>query len=475
MSTEDARETSARFERALGAIAARVFDSAAGTTEARATVPVRRAIAIAYSGGLDSSVLLRLAQVHATAHGFALHAFHIHHGLSDQADAWLAHCAEQAARLGIAFEARRIQVDQTGGEGTEGAARRGRYAALGDLCREHNVPLLLTAHHEDDQAETVLLQLLRGSGVAGLSGMDACNTAPALLGDATLLMGRPVLTASRAALEAYAGLHAIAHVDDPSNDDPHYARNALRHRVMPVLAAGFPGFAERFARSARHAASAQQLLIELAQQDFDACTVGDALDIGHFRLLSPARGDNLLRYWFARRNMRMPSTSWLEELRSQLLGAKADARILVGHPDCEIHRHRNRIVMTPRRVAPDPEQDPAVFAWDGTASMAFPAFGGRLHFELAAQGVDADWLRAQSLALHWRSGGWRLKLAANRSTRSLKYHYQAADVPSWERSHLPLVSIGRQLLYAAGIGMDCHHFSNAEGTRISLRWETDAA
>ena len=470
MPIEDARATAARFERALGAIAARVLDFAA---PAPAPAPERRALAIAYSGGLDSSVLLHLAKAYATVNDIALHAFHIHHGLSGQADAWLAHCTARTAALGIAFDARRIHVDQAGGEGIEGAARRERYAALGALCREHGVTLLLTAHHEDDQAETVLLQLLRGAGVAGLSGMDACNTAPALLGDPALMMGRPLLTASRAALEAFAGAHGIDHVDDPSNDDPRYARNALRHRVMPLLAEGFPGFAQRFARSARHAASAQQLLVELAEQDFSLCIEGDALDIDRFRCMSPARSDNLLRYWFARRGMRMPSTAWLEELRSQLLGAKADARILVGHPDCEIHRHRNRIVMTPRRALPDPEQDQAMFCWNGAARMAFPAFGGSLHFESAEQGVDADWLRTQSLALHWRTGGWRLKPAANRPTRSLKYHYQAADVPAWERNHLPLVSIGPQLLYAAGIGMDCHHFSQGDGVRISLRWEAD--
>ena len=461
-SRNDAGSLTTAFETALADIAARVAISGADPR-----------IAVAFSGGLDSSVLLHLASGYARERHLALTAFHVHHGLSPNADAWLAHCEQAAAACGVPLVWRQVEVSDDSGRGIEEAARIARYRALGEMCRESGCRLLLTAHHQDDQAETVLLQLLRGAGVAGLSGMDACNTAPALLGDPALMMGRPLLTASRAALELFAGAHGIDHVDDPSNDDPRYARNALRHRVMPVLAEGFPGFAQRFARSARHAASAQQLLVELAEQDFAACTEGDALDIDRFRCMSPARSDNLLRYWFARRGMRMPSTAWLEELRSQLLGAKADAQILVGHPDCEIHRHRNRIVMTPRRALPDPEQDQAMFCWNGAARMAFPAFGGSLHFESAEQGVDADWLRTQSLALHWRTGGWRLKPAANRPTRSLKYHYQAADVPAWERNHLPLVSIGPQLLYAAGIGMDCHHFSQGDGVRISLRWEAD--
>lgn len=466
MVSEPQGATIAHFERALGAITARVFDSAFDA----AGIP--RSMAVAYSGGLDSSVLLQLAQTHALAHNIVLHAFHVHHGLSDQADSWQSHCAAQAAQLGVGFDVRRIAVDGSG-DGIEAAARSGRYAALGAVCRQHRVPLLLTAHHQDDQAETVMLQLLRGSGVAGLSGMDASNHAPDLLGDAVLLMGRPLLALSRVALEAFAASRVIAHVDDPSNNDQRFARNALRHQIMPVLAAQFPGYAQRFARTAQHAQSAQQLLVELGAQDLAQCLEDDAINLDRLRLLSAARCDNLLRYWFGSRGMRMPSTSWLHEMREQLFDAKADAQVLIGHADCDIHRHRNCIVMTPRRALPDPEQDVAPFIWDGTQQMHFPDFGGSLHFELAEQGVDPDWLRTQALVLQWRSGGWRLKLAPNRSTRSLKYHYQAASVPAWERPHLPLVTLGSRLLYAAGIGMDCHHFSQGDGGRIGLRWQAD--
>ncbi|MBC7413394.1 MAG: tRNA lysidine(34) synthetase TilS [Herminiimonas sp.] len=459
------------FERALGAIAARVFDSAPRAPDVHA---VPRTMAIAYSGGLDSSVLLHLAHDYAARHGIVLVAFHIHHGLSAQADAWLDHCAQRTGELDIVFDVRRVAVTGAGEDGIESAARSARYAALGALCRQHRVPLLLTAHHQDDQAETVLLQLLRGSGVAGLSGMDQANHAPALLGDAQLLMGRPLLALARAALEEIAQVRSITHVDDDSNQDPRYARNALRHRVMPALAAEFPGFAQRFARTARHAQSAQRLLVELAAQDLKLCSDDDAIDIDRLRGLSADRSDNLLRYWFGVRGMRMPSTAWLHEMRSQLLGAKADAQVLVGHADCDIHRHRNRIVMTPRIAVP--ENEPQAFVWQGEPQIRFADFGGTLCFRPAAagQGVDAAWLRAQSLTLRWRSGGWRLKLAPNRSTRSLKYHYQDADVPAWERFRLPLVTLGKQLIYAAGLGMDCHHFSTAEGDTISLRWEPDS-
>jgi tRNA(Ile)-lysidine synthase len=196
-------------------------------------------IAIACSGGLDSSVLLQLAHAYAREHGIILYAFHVHHGLSPNADSWLAHCEGSAAALGVAFDHRRVAVEK-GKSGTEAAARKLRYAALGQMCRAHDVRLLLTAHHLDDQAETVLLQLLRGSGPAGLSGMDAANTAAGLLGNDQLVMARPLLPVARTGLEEYAAAHGVAWVDDESNSDPRYARNALRHQVMPVLQQAFP-------------------------------------------------------------------------------------------------------------------------------------------------------------------------------------------------------------------------------------------
>ena len=450
------------FERALGVIRTRVSVSAAPP-----------GIAIAYSGGLDSSALLHLAHVYAATHGIKLYAFHIHHGLSPNADDWLAHCHEECARLGVTFDARHVNLAGKDKSGVEEAARISRYAALGELCRAHRTPLLLTAHHQDDQAETVLLQLLRGSGVAGMSGMDEANTAFDLLGDCKLLMGRPLLAVSRAALDEFVISEAIPYIEDESNMDPRYARNALRHKVMPALAEYFPGFQQRFARTAAHAQSAQRLLVELAAQDLASCLDGDCLDIKQIRRLSSDRIDNLLRYWFGTRGVRMPSTSWLSEMRTQLLEAKADAQLCVTHADCHIRRHRDRVFITPKFETDIEDLEPQVFRWNGETAMRFAAFGGVLYFESAEQGVEADWLRGRDLCISLRSGGERLKLALNRPTKSLKYHYQAFDVPAWERERLPLVTSANHLLFAAGIGMDCHHLGSTPGLHIRFRWQPD--
>jgi tRNA(Ile)-lysidine synthase len=468
------------FERALGAILARAVVSTDGAHQGQKSAS-GGSIAVAYSGGLDSAVLLHLAQRHVQSHGLALHAFHIHHGLSPNADAWSAHCEQQCASMGVHFDVRRVQLADRNKQGTEQAARISRYAALGELCREHAIPVLLTAHHLDDQAETVLLQLLRGSGVAGLSGMEMANTAPGLVGDDSLLIGRPLLDVSRQALEGYADHHGIAHVDDESNSDPRYARNALRHKVMPVLASHFPGFQQRFARSAQHAQSAQRLLNELAAQDLAACADGESIHLGQLRQLTDDRIDNVLRYWFASRRVRMPATAWLSEMREQLFGAKEDARIRVTHADCEIRRHRDRVYLTARQDDADLDVPPAPFRWNGEPAIQFPRFHGALHFEYAEEGIDAAWLRAQALQLRLRSGGERLKPAANRSTRSLKYHYQALDIPHWQRLRLPVVTTDSHLVFAAGIGMhwigDVSVSANSShaGQAIRLRWEHDRA
>ena len=442
-------------------------------------------IAIAYSGGLDSSALLELAHAYGQQHQLPVFAFHVHHGISPNADAWLAHCASRCAALGVRFEGVRVVLGSSK-SGVEAAARKLRYAALGALCKQHGIGLMLTAHHLDDQAETVLLQLLRGSGTAGLSGMDGANAAPELLGNPELVMARPLLPVSRGELEAYVAARSIAYVEDESNTHPRYARNALRHQVMPALAQAFPGYQERFARSAAHAQSAQRLLTELAAQDLATSLVDGCIDVAKLRAMSLDRAYNMLRHWFALRNLRMPSTAWLTEMVAQLVEARVDAQLLVTHPDCHIRRHRDRLHITPKLADLAGQRDPddegvlvkegERFSWNGEASMAFPDYGGVLHFDAAEQGFPVEWLRAQRLTIVFRKGGERLKPAPNRPTRALKYHYQACDVPAWERERLPIVSSGKDLLFAAGIGMDCHQFgADDSGSCIALRWEAATA
>lgn len=425
--------------------------------------------------------LLRLAHAWTREQGIPLYVFHVHHGLSPNADAWLAHCEAATAALGAVFDHRRVEVVK-GKDGVEQAARKLRYRALGAMCTAHGVPLLLSAHHLDDQAETVLLQLLRGSGPAGLSGMEASSRMPALLGTPDVVLARPLLTVARGALEQFGAQEGLAWVEDESNGDPRYTRNALRHGVMPAIAASFPGYQARLARGAAHVESAQRILDEVGSQDLAACMTGDTVILARLQSFSRDRIDNLLRHLFAVRGLAMPSTAWLGEMVAQLFSARDDAQLKVTHPACHIRRHRGKLHITPRLPdlagMRDPDDEGVLdkpgqsFRWNGEASIAFPAYGGVLHFDGADSGFDPAWLRAQPLIIDFRKGGERLKPAPNRPTRSLKQHYQTLGVPSWERERAPIVSTGHALLFAAAIGMDCQFMRAGQGGLIALRWES---
>lgn len=448
------------FERALGAILARVSISG--------DVPV---MAVACSGGLDSMVLLDLAAEYAQRSGIRLLVFHVHHGLSLNADQWQRHVEQECARLGHAVHAVRVTVPRSG-DGIEQGARLQRYQALGNLCRAHDAGVLLTAHHLDDQAETVLLQLLRGAGVAGLGGMEVASTAPGLLGDSGILLGRPLLEVSRAALETHARRQGLTWVDDESNTDPRFARNALRHAVMPALSGHFAGYQTRLSRAAEHARSAQRLLDELAAEDFARCQEGEGLRLDVLASLGPDRAANLIRHWFARRAMRMPSAAWLEQMLSQVKAAREDARVRVEHPDGEIHRHRGCLFLVPRITEEVLEAAPVAFRWQGEDLLHFRPFGGSLRIS-ASTAEGREWLASQALELRHRRGGEMLRLGPNRPSRSLKLHYQALNVPAWTRRILPLVTANGHLLFAAGVGLN---FGVAPaGADISFAWEPDTS
>lgn len=427
-------------------------------------------IAIAYSGGLDSTVLLHLCARYAQQHPIQFIAFHVHHGISANADHWVEHCRQQCADLGFPFEAAYVQLENTNEEGIEAAARKKRYAALGDLCRRHQVDIILTAHHQDDQAETMLLQLLRGTGIAGLRGMQPVSSAAGLLGHANLKLARPLLDCTRAELESYAAQKKISHIEDESNADTRYPRNALRHQIMPLLVQYFPGYQTRFARTAHHAQSTLDLLEQLAQQDYEHCRIQSNLEVLQLQQLSEARIDNVLRYWLAEHQVKMPSTARLAEMRKQLLHARDDAQVCVKHGDIELHRYRQQLSIA---SCAKPMGDVQNFVWRGEGSLAFPTFSGTLFFDPVTKdqpGIKRSWLLAQQLQLRPRQGGERLKLAANRPTRSIKSHYQTAGIPYWQRSRLPFIFVGHDLLFAAGIGVN-GAFQVVDEDCVVLSWQ----
>jgi len=458
----------ARFERALGEILARVCVS---TTGSRAKQP---AIAIAYSGGLDSSVLLRLMRDYADARGISIQAFHVHHGLSRNADVWLDHCESYARRHGVPFSHRAVSIVSGQGRSIEEAARSARYAALGKMCLEHGVELLLTAHHQDDQAETVLLQLMRGAGLPGLSGMALLQQEHPLLGGG-IALGRPLLEFSRAELEQAAHGLALSHVIDESNADVRYRRNALRHDIAPALEKYFPGYAAAVVRSATHAQSAQMLAHDLAVIDLQTCGAGsdyEELDLLRLNALPSYRADNVLRHWLHKQGVQLPSAARLHEIRVQMAAAHQDTHPFFDFGAVRLHRIGRSLQLQPLLGAPP--REPVRLVWRGEQEIAFPQWHGKLIFDTvnAVPGIDPRKLQQGPLSLHSRTGRERLKLAENRPSRTLKNLFQERSIAAWRRPWLPLLYLDADLVFAAELGMDVRYAVQQEG--VQVRWVSDS-
>lgn len=428
-------------------------------------------IAVACSGGLDSSVLLDVLCRLEDRLPCRVVCLHVHHGLSPNADDWLTHCASVARQRGIVFDSRHVDLHETAETGIEEAARKARYAALGQMCTDHGATLLLTAHHQDDQVETVLLHLLRGTSVAGLAGMSVASTMPVLLG-CDVMVVRPLLDATRAQLEQYAAAHAIVHIEDESNADVRYLRNAVRHEIAPVIGRFFPAYRTHLNKLARHAQSATSLLDTLASQDMAACAEGSHLQVGYLRQLDDERTDNVLRYWLQSHGWRIPSQAWLHEAREQLLQARDDTQPCVDHPLGSLRRHADCLRLVPLRRAIRPVTK--AFTWQGEERMHFPEWGGSLLFIPASEGIPVSFLQAQPLQLRPRSGGEKLRLHPRQPARTLKVHYQMQDIPSWDREYLPLLWRHDTLLFAAGVGMNCQYKEAGDtSSHVLLAWQQD--
>ncbi|WP_255581920.1 tRNA lysidine(34) synthetase TilS [Cupriavidus sp. AU9028] len=427
-------------------------------------------IAVALSGGRDSVALLHATRevlAESGEGGAAPLALHVHHGLQAQADQWDAFCAGLCERWQVPYRCARVAVVPVAGEGLEAAARRARYDALQRMCREEGVRYLLFAHHRDDQVETVLLRLFRGSGVHGLAGMPAMRP---LSADSDTWLLRPWLELPRSAIEAYAERQGLRWVDDPSNDDPRFARNALRQH-LPALAASFPSLYANVAQAAEHLGSAAHALDALAQRQLAAIRFAgrdedtySELDIAGLMALPEAHADAVLRLWLRQCGTRAPSTARLAAMRAQLLRAAADGGgqgAALRHDGLVLRRFQGRLLACRTPVAP-----PAVavtLSWHGEATLAVPQWGGELHFlrtDAGSGGVPEAVLR-RSLEVGPRQPGDRIVLRPGGPARALKQAYQEAGVPAWRRPFLPVVRAGGQLVLAAGLGM--HH-----------RWPVDA-
>jgi tRNA(Ile)-lysidine synthase len=406
-----------------------------------------RRYCVAFSGGLDSTVLL--VALHWLSDRFpkdGLRALHVHHGLHPEADKWAGECEARCRELGVPFEVLRVDARPAPGESPEAKAREVRYRALAGQLKPGEV--LLTAHHADDQLETVLIQLLRGAGPAGLAAMPLeTDFGPGR-------HRRPLLAFERESLEDWARTQGLSGwLDDPANEERRLSRNHLRHEVLPALRVHWPAAAQSVARSARHCAEATALLDELGAIDAAACGDGESLDIEAMRALSPARHRNLVR-WHARQlGLVVPDERRLATLLAQALGAADDMQPQVRWPGVVALRHGGRLwLIAAERLAPPIE----TIEWpDPREPLRLPGGLGTLSLEpTTAGGLAAAALESGRWRVVGRRGGEKLRLPRRGGSRSLKKLMHAAGVPPWWRARMPLLEIGGRLAAAGDLWID---------------------
>lgn len=391
--------------------------------------PPPRALVLAYSGGLDSTVLLHLLAGLRDRRGLPLRAVHFDHGISPDSRAWAQHCVGVCDDLSVPLKVERLDI-LLDGQGLEAAARSARYAFLEqDLGADE---LLLTAHHRDDQTETLLLRLFRGAGGRGLAGLLPVRDF------SRGRLARPLLGFTRAKIRAYADAHGLQWVDDASNGDTAMDRNHVRHELLPALRSRWPGVDAVLARTAGLLADQRVLLEERAREDWQLCQRGDDLGLSACSNLSDPRLRNLLAHWLAGES---PSMQHIEEIVHQIRHPSATARAVVHWPGGEVRRYRDRLQ---RKHVPG---DGAAFdyLWDPSEPLEIHAAGIVLHSRAVRGAGLARERLAGPLRVRNRQGGERCRLPGQTQSRPVKKLLQEAGIPPWERQRLPLLYVGEDL------------------------------
>lgn len=440
---------------------------------------------VAYSGGLDSHVLLHAAAaMRERLEGRELVALHVNHGLSARADDWSAHCAAQCEALGVALVDRRVDATPRPGESPEATARALRYQAFAASMRAGDC--LLTAHHQDDQAETLLIQLLRGAGPRGLAAM------PEYSAFAEGWHARPLLGYARDALQEVARQAGLSWIDDESNSDTRFERNFLRHEILPRLKSRYPAAASTLSRAARLCGEAADLLVTTAREDLALVRGGGkegakegvkedkeegALSVSGLQVLGEVRARNLLHQWCRDRGLPTPSAAQLQCIWDEVVGAGVDSEPVVGWVGGEARRYRDALFFDRPLPAHDASR---CLPWDGRQRLSIPAAGsgglmGELLGELYAEPVQGQGIALAVLGQRWleirfRQGGEQLRPAGRAGHHALKKLFQEAGIPPWRRDRIPLLYADGQLLAVAGLWVAQEAAAAADEPGLVLRW-----
>ena len=432
-------------------------------------VGAKARIAIAFSGGVDSTALAHaLVKAHRRFAGLRL--LHVDHGLQAASGQWSRHCAQVAKAWSVPFVVLQADIKRARGDSPEAAARAARYALLARALEPGEV--LVTAQHRDDQVETLLLQLFRGAGVAGLAAM------PPLARFGPGQLARPLLDISRAQLLAYAQVNNLHWVEDPTNEQIAFGRNFLRHRVMPAIRERWPGADQAIARSAAHMADALQVLETQAGRDLAATADGAGLNIAALRALPAARRRNVLRAFVVRSGLEPPQANWLREILGPMLAASVDAQPAIKLDGGILRRRAGRLeleVISEERSQERGESVSKSWNWKNQRELILNAAGDSLALLADPAGpIDLDKLPA-ALTLAPRRGGEKLRPGPRARTQSLKTLLQAAKIPVDLRARLPLLFIGDRLIAVGDRWIDASVAADVKSRRRArLAWKRRA-
>ncbi|AAO91006.1 tRNA lysidine(34) synthetase TilS [Coxiella burnetii] len=394
---------------------------------------------IAYSGGIDSHVLVHAMSHLCQEHPWQLRALHINHGLNPKANDWENHCQQICNRLKIPFQSERVTLSLQPGDSIEAVARKARYAIFQQALSENET--LLTAHTENDQAETFLLQLLRGAGVKGLSAMPAKRK----LGKGELV--RPLLAITRDDLKKYAEKNNLRWVEDDTNLELRFNRNYLRHEVLPILRRRWPEVFAVISRSANHCAEAALLLDQLAESDLQLIQKDSELEILPLLQLTPERQRNVLRRWIYLHGFQLPQTKQLEQIRNDVLLAAHDANPVFSYHTIEIRRHHGKLYLSNALSA---HNATPLISWNFSRSLPLPGDLGTLIAEKKKGVGIKTTLDTSKITVRFRQGGEQCQPAGRKETHTLKKLMQEWKIPVWQRDRVPLIYLGDKLIAVVG-------------------------
>ena len=427
--------------------------------EALKLTPGCQTFIVAYSGGVDSHVLLHAcSMLIETRPSLNIGAVYIDHDLHEKSSQWRLHCEAVSKQLSIPFNSIKVDARDVNNDGPEQAARKARYGAFEKLVKQGVV--LFTAQHQDDQSETLILQLLRGCGIDGLAAMPKIDT----FSNGHLV--RPFLELEKSSIMAYADYHKLTWVEDPSNIELDYNRNYLRHSVIPIIKERWPAFAKTTARTASHCAESSEVLDKYLVQYIDA-QEPRILDISSLLLRDGSEQKVIYRYWLKCNNVTMPSSKILNEMVEGVVNAINDKSPVLRWNNLEVRRHQQCLYLL--NVLPSISIGD-VTCWTGN-KCSLPHSAGELEvLPTVGEGVSKDVWASSAITVRFRQGGEKLKIEGREGTKRVKKLLNEQSVPVWVRQRIPLIYINDELAAVAGYWIDASFIAKPNQQGYQIEW-----